>query len=191
MDHKKKRKVSAMHGTNAKKPKAEGGGSGARGGGTAQNDVKGRAAALVRSGSTQEALFPDLGLPVPLEFEDATKRDHDQAGTFVKPKNLPGWCHLQSTPAFGKTGKPLKPKLSFCISHDGVTCNTRLLNRKLDVMTTLRAFGKPITLTVRDETIQKCAALYAMAPPLNGNGCIIHPLASEIMCLVECACTSV
>ena len=145
-------------------------------GGTAvKNDVKGRAAALVRSSCTQAELFPDLGLPLPLTFEDATKGEHDRAGTRVKAKDLPGWCHLQSNPQFGKLGQPIKPKLYFCISHDGKSVNTRLLNKKLRVMTTLRAFGKPLQWEVHDETIAKCAALYATAPPLNGNGCIVRP----------------
>ena len=92
----------------------------------------------------QHATLKAVGFPPDLGFESWKKKQHEEAGTFVKEKDLPDWCFLQT-----------EPKRQLCISMDGKNVNTLFLVRKRRVLETETAFGKPLKMTILDSTKEK------------------------------------
>ena len=90
------------------------------------------------------ATLKAVGFPPDLGFECWKKKQHEEAGTFVKEKDLPDWCFLQT-----------EPKRQLCISMDGKNVNTLFLVRKRRVLETETAFGKPLKMTILDSTKEK------------------------------------
>ena len=82
------------------------------------------------------ATLKALGFPPDLGFESWKKKQHEEAGTFVKEKDLPAWCFLQT-----------EPKRQLCISMDGKNVNTLFMVRKRRVLETEMAFGKPLKVS--------------------------------------------
>lgn len=92
----------------------------------------------------QHATLKAVGFPPDLGFESWKKKQHEEAGTFVKEKDLPDWCFLQT-----------EPKRQLCVSMDGKNVNTLFLVRKRRVLETETAFGKPLKMTILDSTKEK------------------------------------
>ena len=65
------------------------------------------------------------------------------------------------------------PRNLLKITHDGITVNTRLLLKKIDVLATLKTWNKDIKFVTTEEMRRKGAALLSLAPKLNGNGVIM------------------
>ena len=99
------------------------------------------------------------GMDAAIRYEDGQKKDHAQAGTLVALKELPDWSFLQTEP-----GRSLQ------ISWDGLCVNSRLLVSKRRVLSTHRAFGKPLVTPILPTTRAKAIALLALCPPVDGVG---------------------
>ena len=139
--------------------------------------------------SDPEDIFRGLGFPAGLEYEDGTKLesmgvsvdDHGgstkEAGKAAdkilvqRTKKFEPWCFLApQVVSASANGKVKKPQDRLCITYDGVKVNTRLLLKKVEVLATETAWGKPITFQTTEIMRKRAAALMAFTPTINGNG---------------------
>ena len=135
---------------------------------------------LLLEGADPDILLPSLGFPVGLEFECKTKKELEELNDLMEAKDKPDWCFLQiEHPVSAKTGKPLAKKRMICISHNGRTVNTRMLNMRKGLVTTELVYGKPMKTAIQPTTLDKIAALIAMAPKCNGIG-VFNDTSSKI-----------
>jgi hypothetical protein len=99
------------------------------------------------------------------------KKELEELNDLMKDKDKPDWCFLQIMhPISAKTGKPLAKRKMLCISQNGREVSTRLLNMKKGVVTCELVYGQPMKTAIQPETLDKIAALLAMAPKCNGQG---------------------
>ena len=89
------------------------------------------------------------------------------------------WCFLQLCPAdyefpegTSAAGKK-KVHRRMAISQDGIHISTKLLKPKRVLLSTMHAYGKPLTMTILPSTIPKLVTLLACSPKVNGNGVIV------------------
>lgn len=134
-----------------------------------KNDI--HSMSLLLEGADPDILLPSLGFPIGLEFECAMKKELEELNDLMKDKDKPDWCFLQIMhPISAKTGKPLAKRKMLCISQNGREVSTRLLNMKKGVVTCELVYGQPMKTAIQPETLDKIAALLAMAPKCNGQG---------------------
>ena len=141
-----------------------------------KNDV--HSMSLLLEGADPDILLPSLGFPTGLEFECKTKKE--LGDELMEAKDKPDWCFLQiEHPVSAKTGKPLAKKRMICISHNGRDVSTRMLNMRKGLVTTELVYGKPMKTAIQPTTLDKIAALIAMAPKCNGIG-VFNDTSSKI-----------
>ena len=106
----------------------------------------------------------------------AKKAANKKADKALRDQNasLAPWCFL-AWQAVDRTPKKAgqAPRNLLKITHDGITVNTRLLLKKIDVLATLKTWNKDIKFVTTEEMRRKGAALLSLAPKLNGNGVIM------------------
>lgn len=99
---------------------------------------------------------------------DKALRDQDAS---LAPWCFLAWQAVDRTPK--KAGQPPRTRNLLKITYDGITVNTRLLLKKIEVLATLKTWNKDIKFVTTEEMRRKGAALLALCPKLNGNGVIM------------------